>query len=112
MQTDCSADEAEILADTGVTSYTGLIRSFNDTAALIQNLDVVLTVDTAVAHLAGAMGRPTWIMLSQYALDWRWLLNRDDSPWYPSARLFRQPAMGDWASVTAKINKFLKLFKI
>jgi tetratricopeptide (TPR) repeat protein len=112
LQIDCTAEEAKILADTGVTCYPGLIGSFNDTAALIQHLDVVLTVDTAVAHLAGALGRPTWIMLSQYALDWRWLLNRDDSPWYPSARLFRQPAMGDWASVTAKVDKFLKLFKI
>jgi hypothetical protein len=112
LQIDCTAEEAKILADTGVTCYPGLIGSFNDTAALIQHLDVVLTVDTAVAHLAGALGRPTRIMLSQYALDWRWLLNRDDSPWYPSARLFRQPAMGDWTSVTAKIDKFLKLFKI
>lgn len=112
LQTDCSADEAKILANTGVTCYPGLIGSFNDTAALINNLDVVLSVDTAVAHLAGALGRPTWIMLSQYALDWRWLLNRDDSPWYPSARLFRQPTMGDWSSVTSKVDKFLKLFKI
>ena len=74
---------------------------------MIHHLDVVLSVDTAVAHLAGAMGRSTWIMLNSYGLDWRWLLNRDDSPWYPSARLFRQPAMGDWRSVTDKIHKFL-----
>jgi hypothetical protein len=96
----------------GVTAYPGAIKSFADSAALIHHLDVVLAVDTAVAHLSGALGRPTWVMLSQFALDWRWLLNRDDSPWYPTARLFRQPKMGDWISVTTKIDKFLSWFKI
>lgn len=112
LQTDCSEEEANILKEAGVSCFPDLINNFNDTAALITNLDVVLSVDTAVAHLSGALGRPTWIMLSQYALDWRWLLNRDDSPWYPAARLFRQPAMGDWQSVTNKVDKFLSLFKI
>jgi len=69
-------------------------------------------VDTAVAHLSGALGRPVWVMLNQFALDWRWLLNRDSSPWYTTARLFRQPTMGDWTSVTEKIHKFLTWFKI
>jgi ADP-heptose:LPS heptosyltransferase len=100
------------LIDAGVASYPSTIQSFADTAALITNLDVVLSVDTAIAHLSGALGRPTWIMLSQFAVDWRWLLDRDSSPWYPSAKLFRQPTRGDWTSVTDKISRFLKLFKI
>ena len=112
LQADCTADEEAELIKNGVTTYPGTIRTFSDTAALIHNLDVVLSVDTAIAHLSGALGRPTWIMLNWFATDWRWLLNRDDSPWYPSARLFRQPAMGDWASVTDKIHQYLTWFKI
>ena len=89
-----------------------MINSFADTAALITHLDVVLSVDTAIAHLAGALGRPTWVMLAQYMVDWRWLLNRDDSPWYATARLFRQTNMGNWKSVTDKISRYLDWFKI
>jgi hypothetical protein len=112
LQVDCSSEEEAQLSAAGVVCYPGSIRNFSDTAALVHHLDVVLSVDTAMAHLAGAMGRPTWIMLSWYALDWRWLLGRDDSPWYQSARLFRQPSMGDWKSVTDKVHKFLTFFKI
>lgn len=72
--------------------------AFMDTAAIMQSLDLVITSDTAIAHLAGGLGIPTWIALG-YVPDWRWLLDRDDSPWYPSVRLFRQPSMGDWSSV-------------
>jgi tetratricopeptide (TPR) repeat protein len=74
------------------------INDFADTAAVISLADLVITTDTSVAHLAGALGRPVWIML-QYVADWRWLLDRQDSPWYPSMRLFRQPGKGDWSSV-------------
>jgi tetratricopeptide (TPR) repeat protein len=74
------------------------LRDFSDTAALADLMDLVITVDTSVAHLAAAMGKPTWILLP-FSPDWRWLLDRDDSPWYPSARLFRQPTIGDWESV-------------
>jgi len=88
------------------------VSNFADTAALIHTLDVVLSVDTAVAHLAGALGRPVWVMLNQFGQDWRWLLNRDSSPWYSTARLFRQPTMGDWASVTEKIHKYLSWYKV
>lgn len=78
------------------------IRDFGDTMAILECLDLVVTVDTSVAHLAGAMGKPVWIMLP-YAPDWRWLLERDDSPWYPTARLFRQTPARDWRQVTAAI---------
>ena len=112
LQADCSPEEESQLIANGVTVYPGAITNFGDTAGLIYHLDVVLSVDTAVGHLAGALGRPAWIMLNAYALDWRWLLNRDDSPWYPSARLFRQPSMGDWAFVTQKIHEYLTWFKV
>lgn len=78
------------------------IDGYDDTMALLENLDLLVSVDTSVAHLAGAMGRPTWIMLPR-APDWRWLLDRADSPWYPSVRLFRQTQPRQWGSVTAEI---------
>jgi tetratricopeptide (TPR) repeat protein len=74
------------------------INDFGDTAAIMANLDLVIAVDTSVAHLAGALGRPCWVLLP-YAGEWRWLLNRADSPWYPTLRLFRQPRRGDWGAV-------------
>jgi len=80
---------------------------FMDTAAIIMNLDLVITVDTAVAHLAGALGAPVWILLS-YAADWRWLTGRDDSPWYPTARLFRQTRRGDWDGVIERVAEALR----
>ena len=79
---------------------------FADTAALISTCDLVIAVDTAVAHLAGALGKPLWLMLAQ-PNDWRWMEGRDDSPWYPSARLFRQPAPGDWAALVAAVARAL-----
>jgi len=112
LQVDCAEEEEAQLVAAGVRAYPGSIRTFADSAALIMHMDVVLAVDTAVAHLAGSLGRPVWVMLSQYALDWRWLLNRDSSPWYTTATLFRQPKMGDWTSVTEKIHKFLSWYKI
>ncbi|OIR07948.1 photosystem I assembly protein Ycf3 [mine drainage metagenome] len=78
------------------------VGDFADSAALVTALDLVITVDTAVAHLAGALGRPVWI-LSRFDGCWRWLLQRDDSPWYPTARLFRQQRAGDWAGVVARV---------
>jgi ADP-heptose:LPS heptosyltransferase len=83
------------------------MKDFADTAELIQNLDLVITVDTAVAHLAGAMGKPVWLMLP-FLPDWRWMLDREDSPWYPTMRLFRQKAIGDWPSVVDRITEALK----
>ncbi len=87
--------------------YTDEIADFSDTAALIENLDLVISIDTSVAHLAGALGRPVWTLLP-YLPDWRWLLDRDDSPWYPSMKLFRQPSLGDWKSVIDKVQDNLK----
>jgi|GEM_PF-47666 len=78
------------------------LKDFADTAAVIEQLDLVITVDTAVAHVAGALGKPTWILLSALP-DWRWLLERDDSPWYPTVRLFRQSRLGDWSEVITQV---------
>ena len=81
--------------------------AFLDTASLLPLLDLIITADTSVAHVAGALGCPTWLAL-KHAADWRWFLDRNDSPWYPSLRLFRQPAPGDWASVFAQMHSMVK----
>ncbi len=86
-----------------IISCADELKDFFDTAALIDCLDLIITVDTSVAHLAGAMGKPVWILLP-FNPDWRWLLDRDDSPWYPSARLFRQDDIGSWDSVIAQVR--------
>lgn len=112
LQVDATAEEEQLLNAQGIKTYPGTIMNMADTAGLIANLDVVLSVDTAVAHLAGALGANVWVMLNQYAVDWRWLLGRDDSPWYPTAKLFRQPQIDDWHSVTSKIHRWLDLNKI
>jgi ADP-heptose:LPS heptosyltransferase len=82
------------------------LADFDDTAAVIDSLDLVVTIDTAVAHLAGAMGKPTWILLP-HAPEWRWMLDREDTPWYPTARLFRQKRLGDWESVIERVRASL-----
>jgi ADP-heptose:LPS heptosyltransferase len=81
--------------------------AFIDTAAVMINLNLVITADTSIAHLAGALGRPTWVALKQVP-DWRWLLDREDCPWYPTVRLFRQARRDDWVSVFARINQQIK----
>lgn len=83
---------------------TGSLQAYR---GLLQSLDLVITVDTSVAHLAGALGRPVWVLLSA-AADWRWLEDREDSPWYPSARLFRQATVGDWAGLMARVRSELE----
>jgi tetratricopeptide (TPR) repeat protein len=111
LQIDATAEEEQALSDAGVTRFPSSITGFHDTAALVSNLDVVVSVDTAIAHLAAALGRPTWIMIQRFATDWRWLLDRNSSPWYSTARIFRQPDYDDWDSVTKKIAEYLSWFK-
>ncbi len=84
----------------------GELNDFTDTTAVIANLDMVISVDTAVAHLAGSIGKPIWNLL-YFAPDWRWLQNRDDSPWYPDMRLFRQTRPNDWGGVFEQVKKAL-----
>jgi Tfp pilus assembly protein PilF len=85
------------------------MADFADTAALVANLDLVIAADTAVAHLAGALGRPVWV-LSRYDACWRWLAGRQDSPWYPALRFYRQPRPGEWESVVAAVREDLRMF--
>jgi tetratricopeptide (TPR) repeat protein len=87
----------------GLHAAPGSLRDLGDTAALVAGLDLVVSVDTAVAHLAGALGVPCWLMLPAYMTDWRWMRERSDTPWYPSLQLFRQASPGDWASVVAQL---------
>jgi tetratricopeptide (TPR) repeat protein len=99
-----AAQLAEV--DATVIDLQAAIGDMADTAALIANLDLVITVDTAVAHLAGALGKTTWVLLP-FAPDWRWLMERETSPWYPTMRLFRQPGFGDWGSVLERVRNEL-----
>jgi ADP-heptose:LPS heptosyltransferase len=92
-----------------LVDWTAQISDFADTAALIANLNLVISVDTSVAHLAGAMGKPVWTLLP-FVSDWRWLAEREDSPWYPTMRLFRQAAAGDWSGVISRIAGELAMF--
>jgi hypothetical protein len=105
LQKDVREGDAGLLASrSDIRHFGDEISDFADTAALIELVDVVITVDTSVAHLAGAMGKPVWVLLPSNP-DWRWLLHREDSPWYPTARLFRQPAIGDWAGVIDQVRE-------
>ena len=112
LQVDATPDERMVLTDLGVRSPDQHIATWADTAALVHHCDVVISADTALAHLGGALGRPTWIMLNRFAQDWRWLLGRDDSPWYASVRLFRQPDFDAWQPVVDQVSKFLGWFKV
>ncbi|MFN0160447.1 MAG: tetratricopeptide repeat protein [Burkholderiales bacterium] len=99
-----ASDRAALAAQAGLTHHGEALADFGDTAALIESVDLVVSVDTAVAHLAGALGKPVWILISRVP-DWRWQLDRDDSPWYPGARLFRQCAFGgDWSELIERVR--------
>jgi tetratricopeptide (TPR) repeat protein len=107
LQREVRRGEAAALQDrTDLLHFEGELKDFSDTAAIISNLDLVISVDTSVAHLAGALGNPVWILLP-YAPDWRWLLDREDSPWYPTARLFRQSQARTWNDVITRVHDAL-----
>jgi len=102
--------EAAEIADNGLAERffdpMASIKTFSETAAVVANLDLVISVDTAVAHLAGAMGKPVW-MLDRFDTDWRWLPPREDSPWYPTVRIFRQHEFGNWQPVVERVSTAL-----
>lgn len=110
LQKGAGEDEAKTgPAGLALTPLGGELQDFADTAAVITQLDLVITVDTAVAHLAGALNKPCWVLLPWYLPDWRWFQGREDSPWYPGVmRLFRQPAMSDWPSVVTRLEEALR----
>jgi tetratricopeptide (TPR) repeat protein len=97
-----AADAEELTRQPALTHVGDALNDFDDTAAVLALVDLIITVDTSVAHLAGALGRPTFVLVP-FCPDWRWMLARADSPWYPTLRLFRQPAAGDWESVIARV---------
>lgn len=108
LQTEITAADQKTLALSGsIRQFAGELRDFSDTAALCECLDVVLTVDTSVAHLGGALGKKTWVMLP-FNGDWRWLTQRQDSPWYPTMRLFRQNTRDDWRGVFERVAAELR----
>lgn len=100
-------DRADLARFNGMTDLSAELTDFGETAAVIEHLDLIITVDTSMGHLAGAMGKPVWIMIPK-AADWRWLLDRETTPWYPSARLFRQPKPGDWTDVIGRVRGALE----
>jgi hypothetical protein len=107
LQKDLTPSESERLArHDNVIVLDHALDSFDDTAAVISTLDLVISVDSAPAHLSGAQGTPVWILLP-FNADWRWMVARDDSPWYPTAKLFRQASVGDWAEVIARVGDAL-----
>ncbi|MFZ2727599.1 MAG: tetratricopeptide repeat protein [Methylococcaceae bacterium] len=96
-------ESLQLANNTNIDDCQLLIKDFADSAVIVEQLDLIISIDSAVAHLAGSLAKPVWILLP-FAPDWRWLLNRDDSPWYPSARLFRQSTSGDWSEVIDKLK--------
>jgi hypothetical protein len=107
LQKDLRHDDPEMLdANPQITRLDQEISDFEDTAGIIMSLDLVISSDTSTAHLAGALGKPVWVLLP-FSPDWRWLLDRDDSPWYPTAKLFRQKSIGDWPTVVDDVREEL-----
>ena len=110
LQKEVRENDRKALEKNRIQHFGEQLHDFTDTAALCEQMDVVLSVDTSVAHLAGALGKSTWIILP-YVPDWRWLLKRDDSPWYPSMKLYRQSQDRQWQPVFKKMAEdSVKLF--
>ncbi|MBV8465347.1 MAG: glycosyltransferase family protein [Burkholderiales bacterium] len=110
LQKGLGEDEAASpLAGQAIAAVGGQLADFGDTSAIVAQLDLVVCIDTSIAHLAGALGKPVWLLLPHHHPDWRWMLERADTPWYPTMRLWRQPARGDWASVIDAIRGELSL---
>ncbi|MGE0258760.1 MAG: tetratricopeptide repeat protein [Alphaproteobacteria bacterium] len=107
LQKEVTDEERAWLDRVGIIRVEDLIADFSDTAALCMLVDLVISVDTSVVHLAGALGVPVWVLLTSVA-DWRWLVNREDSPWYPAMRLFRQKTRGDWDDVLDRVEREIK----
>jgi len=101
---------SDLLNRAHIIHWGDFLNDFHSTAAAISHLDLVISVDTATAHLAGAMGKPLWVLLP-HAADWRWFQRRLDAPWYPTARLFRQPERGNWRSLLAALIEALKTWR-
>ena len=103
LQKEVRGDNATALKERGdIVHFGDELDTFADTSAVVANLDLVISVDTSVAHLAGALAKPVWVLLP-FLPDFRWLLDREDSPWYRTARLFRQQAPGDWPGVISRV---------
>ncbi len=110
LQKELRPGDGALLQGLSVFDATAQLASFSDTAALVSQLDLVISVDTSVAHLAGALGKPVWILLP-FSVDFRWLAQRSDTPWYPTARLFRQPQPGDWESAIEQVRRSLQAMR-
>ena len=93
-------------SQTQIHNLSTYFNDLADTAAAIKQLDLVITIDTVIAHLAGALGKPVWVILN-FDSDWRWMLDRNDSPWYPTMRLFRQTKIGNWDSLFIEVKQAL-----
>ncbi|WP_269531336.1 tetratricopeptide repeat protein [Chitinimonas sp. BJYL2] len=106
IQTMISAQDRPLMDSSGISDWSVYLKDFADTSSLVEEMDLVISVDTSVAHLAAAMGKPVWIMLP-FNPDWRWQLGRTDTPWYPTMRLFRQSSPGDWAGVCNHVQACL-----
>jgi hypothetical protein len=103
LQKEFDPDKIPLVTSGSLIDWTEEFSDFDETAALIMNLDLVITVDTSVAHLAGGLGRRTWLF-NRHASDWRWMYGREDSPWYPTMRIFTQKTAGDWDEVVRRMN--------
>jgi len=111
LQKDVPAEDLPLLQDAPLTTFLGERQAcLADAAAMIALVDLVITIDTSIANLAGAMSRPTWVLLP-FSADWRWMVSGENSPWYPTARLFRQPAPGNWDGVVTQVVQALKDFR-